>query len=74
MSARASKSLVCVVTAAASAGLLAACATTSQRLAAAVDERAGTEINSLSKWQGVQEAYDYWAQKLKKRLAEFPAK
>ena len=41
---------------------------------AAVDARAASGMSSLSKWQGVQEAYDCWAQRLKERLAEFRAK
>ncbi len=49
-------------------------AETGKRLAAAVDARAGGKASSFSKWEGVQEAYDYWAQRLKARLAEFRAK
>lgn len=41
-----------------------------ERLAAAVDSRAGGKLNSFSKWQGVKDAYDYWAERLRVRLAE----
>lgn len=46
-------------------------AQTGKRLAAAVDARAASKMSSFSKWQGVQEAYDYWAGRLRVRLAEF---
>ena len=44
---------------------------TNTRLAAAVDSRVGGKANSFSKWQGVKDAYDYWAERLNVRLAEF---
>lgn len=45
-------------------------AQTGKRLVAAVDARAGSKMSSFDKWQGVQEAYDYWAGRLAARLAE----
>lgn len=45
-----------------------------KRLAAAVDERVGGKTSSFSKWQSAKEAFDYWAERLKLRLAEFRAK
>lgn len=47
---------------------------TNTRLAAAVDSRVGGKANSFSKWQGVKESYDYWAERLRVRLAEFRAR
>lgn len=44
-----------------------------KRLAAAVDERVGGKTSSFSKWQSAKDAFDYWAQRLKARLAEFRA-
>lgn len=46
---------------------------TNERLIAAVDERAGAKtLRGLGgTWKDVQEAYDFWAQRLKERLAEF---
>jgi hypothetical protein len=44
---------------------------TNTRLAAAVDSRVGGKASSFSKWQGVKDAYDYWAERLRVRLAEF---
>lgn len=43
-----------------------------QRLMAAVDERVGgkTFQGKFDKWDDVTDAYDYWAQRLKDRLAE----
>ncbi|HRK35605.1 MAG TPA: DUF3313 domain-containing protein [Candidatus Hydrogenedentes bacterium] len=43
---------------------------TNRRLAAAVDSRVGGKANSFSKWEGVKDAYDFWAQRLRTRLAE----
>jgi hypothetical protein len=46
----------------------------SERLAAAVDRRVGNkytgEFNKFSKWRATQAAFDYWAERLKVRLAE----
>lgn len=48
---------------------------TGQRLAAAVDERAGRKytgkFDKFEKYHTVEDAFDYWAKKLKKRLKEF---
>jgi len=48
---------------------------TGQRLAAAVDERAGRKytgkFDKFDKYHTVEDAFDFWAKKLKKRLAEF---
>ena len=41
------------------------------RLVAAVDSRVGSKATSFNEWQGVKEAYDYWAGRLRTRLAEF---
>ncbi len=49
-------------------------AQTGERLAAAVDERVGTKLSSFKKWQGVKDAFDYWAKKLDNRLKELRAK
>jgi hypothetical protein len=45
---------------------------TSERLMAAVDERAGTKVwrGSLKTWGDVKDAYDFWANRLKERLRE----
>jgi hypothetical protein len=48
---------------------------TGERLVAAVDERAGRKytgkFDKFDKYHTVGDAFDYWAKKLKKRLAEF---
>lgn len=44
-----------------------------KRLAAAVDERVGGKTSSFSKWESAKESFDYWAERLKARLAEFRA-
>ena len=48
---------------------------TGERLVAAVDERAGRKytgkFDKFEKYHTVEDAFDYWAEKLKKRLAEF---
>jgi hypothetical protein len=43
---------------------------TNHRLAAAVDERAGTKAlrGGVGKWSDVEEAFDFWAQRLRSRL------
>lgn len=48
---------------------------TGERLAAVVDERAGTKVlrGSTSTWNDVKEAFDYWAERLGVRLAELRA-
>ena len=45
---------------------------TNERLAAAVDRRAGTKAlrGGLSTWADVQNAFDYWSERLRTRLAE----
>ena len=45
---------------------------TNERLGAAVDRRAGTKAlrGGVSTWADVQNAFDYWAAKLRTRLAE----
>ncbi len=45
---------------------------TDRRLAAAVDERWGTKAirGGILEWSDVKEAFDYWAARLRKRLAE----
>jgi hypothetical protein len=48
-------------------------AQTGERLAAAVDERIGSKVNSFSEWQAAKDAFDYWAGRLKVRLAELRA-
>lgn len=45
-----------------------------KRLAAAVDERVGGKTSSFGKWQSAKDAFDFWAQRLKTRLAKFRAK
>jgi hypothetical protein len=49
---------------------------TNERLAAAVDERAGTKTfeGKLVKCDDVYKSFDYWADKLKTKLAEFRAR
>jgi hypothetical protein len=48
---------------------------TGERLVAAVDERAGRKytgkFDKFQKYHTVEAAFDFWAKKLKKRLAEF---
>ena len=48
---------------------------TGVRLVAAVDERAGRKytgkFDKFQKYHTVEDAFDFWAEKLKKRLAEF---
>ena len=50
-------------------------AQTGERLAAVVDERAGRKytgkFDKFDKYSTVEDAFDYWAKKLKKRLAYF---
>jgi hypothetical protein len=48
---------------------------TGRRLAAAVDERAGAKtLRGLGgKWKDVDNAFNYWAEKIRKRLAELRA-
>jgi len=43
-----------------------------ERLAAAVDERVGTKTirGGLKEWSQVNEAFEFWAEQLRKRLAE----
>ncbi len=43
-----------------------------RRLAAAVDERVGTKAvrGGILKWSDAKNAFDYWAERLRKRLAE----
>ena len=43
-----------------------------ERLLAAVDQRAGTKSPTtlFSKWGDVEKSFDYWAERLRKRLAE----
>lgn len=43
-----------------------------RRLAAFVDERQGTKAlrGGIKKWSDVERAFDYWAQRLRERLAE----
>ena len=47
-----------------------------ERLMAAVDERAGAKAlrGAFGTWNDVKEAYDYWANRLRVRLAELRAK
>jgi len=49
---------------------------TNERLAAAIDRRAGAKTLSgaTSKWDDVQQAFDYWADRLRTRLAELRAR
>ena len=48
---------------------------TNERLAAAVDERAGTKaLRSLGgQWKDVKNAFDYWADRIRARLTELRA-
>ena len=50
---------------------------TGERLAAAVDERAGRKytgkFDKFDKYHTVEDAFDYWSKKLKKRLTELRA-
>jgi len=45
---------------------------TEERLAAAVDRRAGTKAlrGGISTWADVQNAFDFWSERLRTRLAE----
>ena len=45
---------------------------TGERLAAAVDERVGTQTirGGLEQWSHVERAFEFWAERLRKRLAE----
>lgn len=51
---------------------------TKERLIAAVDERVGRkyggDFKKLSKWQDAKDAYDYWAEQLKAKLAQLRAR
>ena len=51
-------------------------AMTGARLAAAVDERAGTKTfrGGLGKWSRVQESFNFWAERLRMRLKELRAR
>jgi hypothetical protein len=44
---------------------------THYRLAAGVDERAGTKAirGGIGKWSDAEEAFDYWAKRIAQRLA-----
>jgi hypothetical protein len=48
---------------------------TGQRLLAAVDERAGTKTirGGLAKWSHVEEAFDFWAKRVRERLSQLRA-
>ena len=48
---------------------------TGQRIAAAVDRRAGTKVlrGKFSRWGDVKDAFDFWARRLQTRLAELRA-
>ena len=48
---------------------------TDERLAAAVDRRAGTKAlrGGLSTWADVENAFDFWSERLRTRLAELRA-
>lgn len=48
---------------------------TGQRLAAAVDRRAGTKVlrGKFNRWGDVKDAFDFWARRLQTRLAELRA-
>ncbi|MCG3149111.1 MAG: hypothetical protein PCFJNLEI_02570 [Verrucomicrobiae bacterium] len=48
---------------------------TGQRVAAAVDRRAGTKVlrGKFSRWGDVKDAFDFWARRLQTRLAELRA-
>jgi Protein of unknown function (DUF3313) len=50
-------------------------AVTNERLGAAVDRRAGTKAlrGGVSTWADVQNAFDYWSERLRARLAELRA-
>jgi hypothetical protein len=50
-------------------------AMTEERLAAAVDRRAGTKAirGGLTTWADVQNAFDYWSERMRTRLAELRA-
>jgi hypothetical protein len=44
---------------------------TGKRLAAGLDERAGTHaLRSLGKWSEVEDAFDLWAQRFSQRLRD----
>jgi hypothetical protein len=47
-------------------------AVTNERLGAALDRRAGTKAlrGGVSTWADVQNAFDYWSERLRTRLAE----
>jgi hypothetical protein len=49
---------------------------TGERLLAAVDERAGTKAlrGGLGKWSQVQEAFGFWANRIRERLSELRAR
>jgi hypothetical protein len=49
---------------------------TGARLAAAIDRRAGRKVfrGKFGTWNDVKEAHDYWAERLRKRLADLRAK
>jgi Protein of unknown function (DUF3313) len=43
-----------------------------ERLAAAVDERVGTKTirGGLGEWSHLERSYEFWSERLRKRLAE----
>ena len=49
---------------------------TNERLAAAVDRRAGTKVlrGKFARWGDVKDAFDYWARRVQTRLAELRAR
>ena len=48
--------------------------TTNERIAAAADRRAGGKIDSMSKFGTAEDAFKFWAQRLRARLDEFHGK
>ncbi len=48
---------------------------TGRRLLAAVDKRLGNKTlrGTLGKWANVEKAFDFWAERLRTRLAELQA-
>jgi len=45
-----------------------------ERLSAGVDRRAGSKIDSMTKFGTAEDAFKFWAQRLRTRLDEFHGK
>jgi hypothetical protein len=44
---------------------------TNERIAAAVDDYSGKKISGLTKWGSAEEAFNFWTERIRKRLDEY---